>query len=282
MRLRTKVIALAVLAVFLASVGAANVASAQDENNASSYDTTLMIGAIKQVTKPGESISVVGHLGSGTYVITNKAPNGAIVKVYQQRRGLTSVFGREIGRASTPVLVATATTTSTGVWYASLTFKQPGDYYVYATFDGATDAGSDYRPSQSGMMAVKVTNMPERMLRQPTDARLSCDEQVAFAGESGQLTGFINSGFEWVYTGRTSLYCQFKAPGSDVWGAPALVSTSKNPPAPSWTYTFTQSGYYRFQMKYAGDPVWKMGGYDASTSNYVDVLVTTPIIVPPD
>ncbi len=280
MQLRTKVIAVAIVTVFLASVGAVGVVSAQ-VTKTPKYDTTLIIMGYGQVTQPGKPIEVFGQLFSGSSGLA-----GMTVKVYTQRLGTTSVFGHEIGRPSRPELVATVNDWGLGTTQKTLvSFKERGDYCVYATFDGATGADSNYyRPSQSAKVAVKVTNTPTSLLmRKPTltFATTSADHQVAFVGDSfrvgGQLRSFAPDWASSPTSDKTlSLYYQYKRPGSDTWGTPVLIGTSVYEYGGyGLEYKLTQPGYYRFQAKFAGDPVWKRGGYDASASNYVDVLVKT-------
>jgi hypothetical protein len=280
MRLRTKVIALAIVTIFLVSVGAVGVASAQVAKTPE-YDTTFLLMGYGQITQPGKPINVDGMLLSDPAGALSDAP----VKVYAQRLGATSIFGKEIGSSSEPVLVATTNAYDFFASGVSVTLKQTGDYYVYAKFEGKTDAESStyYRPSQTGMLSVKVTNTPKSLLmRNPTFtfARTSAYHQVAFVGDSiyvnGQLRSFTAPGFP---HGKTlQVYCQYKRPDSDTWGAPVLVGkTAYNGGFYEFQYKPTQPGYYRFQTKFAGDPVWKWGGYDASASNYVDVLVIDQI-----
>ena len=287
MRLRTKVIALAIVAIFLVSVGAVGVASAQ-VTKTPEYDTTLIIMGYGQVTQPGKPIDVRGMLFSGDSSVFG----AATVKVYAQRLGTASVFGNEIGRPSKPVLVATTTAYNFFASGVSVTLKQTGDYYVYAKFDGAlgsvtTDGHQNYyRPSQSGMMTVKVTNTPKALLmRNPTltFAITSADHQVAFVGDSIYVGGQLRSFTAAFPQGRTlSVYCMYKRPDSDTWGAPVLIGKSVYENGYyGVSYKPTQPGYYRFQAKFAGDPAWRFGGYDTSASNYVDVLVTNAVIKPP-
>jgi hypothetical protein len=280
-RLRTKVIALAIVTVFLVSVGAVGVASAQVAKTPE-YDTTLIILGQNPATQPGTPIRVVGQLFAGddySWIGTAK------VKIYSQRLGATSIFGNEIGRPSEPVLVATTTAYDFFASGVSVTFKQTGDYSVYATFDGAVGADSNYyRPSQSEKMAVKVTNAPAILTRNPTFTWMvtsATDHQVASVGDSfnlgGQLRSWAPAGFP---NGRTvSVYYQYKRPDSNTWGAPVLIGKSLSINY-GVSYKPTQPGYYRFQAKFAGDPVWRWGGYDGSASNYVDVLVTSEVINP--
>jgi len=281
MRLRTKVITLAVLAVLLASVGAVGFASAQVDNTYNTYDTTLIIVGNGQVTQPGTPINVGMQLFSGMSSL-----GGMTVKVYTQRLGMTSVFGEVIGRPASPVLVATV-----NPWIGtSVSFKQEGVYAVFAVFEGAkgpvtTDGKADYyRPSQSEKMTVKVTSTRTSLLmRKPTltFATTNADQQVSFVGDSflvgGQLRSFGTNSQLLNVEGKTlSVYCQYKRPDSDSWGAPVLIGKSVYENGYYGVqYKPTQPGYYRFQAKFAGDPVWRWGGFDASASNYVDVLVKT-------
>jgi len=283
MRLRTKVIAVAIVTVFLASVGAVGVVSAQ-VTKTPKYDTTLIIMGYGQVTQPGKPINVGGMLFSGT-PSDNSWIGASTVKIYAQRIGAASIFGNEIGRPSAPVLVATIKAYDFFASGTPVTFKQTGDYYVYAVFEGAagpvtTDGYQNYyRPSQSEKMTVKVTNTPaSRLMRNPTltFALTSAAHQVAYFGDSITVSGQLRSFTAAFPQGRTlSVYCQYKRPDSDTWGAPVLIGKSVYENGYyGVSYKPTQPGYYRFQAKFAGDPAWRWGGYDASASNYVDVLVT--------
>jgi hypothetical protein len=289
MHFRTKMIALAVFAVFLASVGAANVASA-GTNNLYLHDTTLVITGYGQITQPGKPIPVGGMLFSGSSPIA-----GMTVKVYAQRLGTFSLFGTEIGRPSAPVLVATATTDVNGFWgsitTSSVSLSQQGDYYVYAVYEGAYANSNYYYPSQSEMMAVKVTKVPTSLiLRKPTLTLCydtSNDYQAVFLGDSihlgTSLRSFGNTAQEGgvVWNKPLSLYYQYKRPDSDTWSAPVLIAKDiYRPGGLSFVYKPTQEGYYRFQVKFAGDPTSKMIGYDASASNYVKVFALRPTITP--
>jgi len=291
MRFRTKLIALAVFAVFLASVGAASVASA-GTNNLYLHDTTLVITGYGQITQPGKPIPVGGMLFSGSSPIA-----GMPVKVYAQRLGTFSVFGSEIGRPSAAVLVATAMTDVNGFWGSttapSLSFDRQGDYYVYAVYEGAYANSNYYYPSQSEMMAIKVTKVPTSLiLRKPTLTicyDTSNDYQAVFLGDSvhlgTSLRSFGNTGQDGgsVWNKPLSLYYQYKRPDSDTWSSPALIAKDiYRPGGLSFVYKPTQEGYYSFQVKFAGDPTWRIGGYDASASNYVKVIAVTPTITPPN
>jgi hypothetical protein len=273
--------------VFLASVGAVSVASAQVDNTPHSYDTTLIITGNGQVTQPGKPIVIFGHIFSGGVrgpaVFPYGALTGMTVKVYAQRT--ISVLGREIGRFPNPELVATVKDWGNPTQKTFVSFKQPGDYYVYATFEGAVGADSNYyRPSQSEKVAVKVTNRQTLPFSQkPTliFATTSADHQVAFVGDSfrvgGELLTFVPS-IRGVVRETISIYCQYKSSLSNAWGRPELIGTTIVPGGAWYTFDYkpTQPGYYRFQAKFAGDPMWQRGGYDASASNYVDVQVKTP------
>jgi len=293
MRLRTKVIALAIVTVFLASVGAASIASAQVPRSEHSYDTTLITRqAIEQITgpskvfEPGKGAWVWGELQSGYVSLPGKT-----VKVYVQRLGSTSIFGREIGRSSAPVLVATTTTSTEGLWAVEVAFNQVGDYQIYATFAGATDESSStyYRPSQTGMTNVKVTKLPDELFqRKLTNSWLECniDNQVTVVHPPyAFFAGHLQSGSTEVFNKKVSLYYQYKASASDAWGARQLFATSQTGSqdyaTAVWEFHPSTPGLYRFQMTFAGDPAWRWGGYGASASNYVDVLVTDQIITPP-
>ncbi len=270
---RTKVVALAVLTVFLASVAMVGVVSAQGETN--SYYAYITLMGYQQVAQPGASIQVGGMLN--TWPATSGI-NGP-VKVYAQRVALA----HDVKKPLEPVLMTTDADWNSG--WASISFKDPGDYYVYAVFDGATGAdGNYYRPSQSGMMEVKVTNQvaPIKM-HKPTVLFLQAfgaDHQQVLLGSTinvaGQLRSWDSKG-NWdseSTVGKTmSVYYQYKKSDTDAWSAPALIKTASQVYGGGYSVDYTPSaaGHYRFQATFAGDK-W----FDPSASNYVDILVKTP------
>jgi len=255
--------------------------TALDNLIATVYDTTLRVWADKQVTRPAAPIVVSGRLTSGMLIPVK----GVKVTVYEQRLGAASIFGRELGRSSEAVQVGTATTDDTGNWAIRLAVKQQGDYYVYATFDGANDAaGTQFLPSRSEMMTVKVT-LSDRLLRKPTDAWLISRYQIVSVGGRNYANGGMQSGSTVVTNARVSLYYQYKSATSDTWSAPVLIDTKTTNVQGLCVFSFptpANPGYYRYQMTFAGDRALKLTGYDAAASNYVDVLVTLPPIILPD
>lgn len=280
--LKTKVIAVAVLTVFLASVA---VVSVSGQTTHPTFNTSLVIYGNGQFTQPGRSITVSGGLNSGVSHLS-----GMTVNVYAQRLGTFSINEHVKAKAT---LVATTTTDEYGSWgydALSVTFKQQGIYGVYATFDGATGPdGNYYSPSKSEIMVVKVTNVPPSLVpHKPTlifAGTASADHQMAKVGDNvwlftvlrsfGRTGPAFNVGHADLYGKTVALYYQYKSLGSNTWGTPTLVGTGVSGPADlSFEFKVTQPGYYRFQTTFAGDPWWKVAGYDASASNYIDVLVT--------
>jgi len=290
MRLRTKVIALGVLVVFLTSVGAMGVASA---NGASEVQrpTILIMGIEPQIVSSSESIALNGALYTGDRAVCTDQT----IKVYEQRLGLTT----------SPVLVATTTTSMfDGRWVAMVSFPQAGDYYVYAAFDGGTRYDkTPLAPSQTGFVKVKVlpklilgsqARTLEKFLRKPTQSALDISPDDVFQiGQGAYLNDILVTGYVWYggafsygkshgLNGTVSLSYQYKASPSDSWSTATRLRSQTTHGNADWTLrpadVFKEPGYYRFQMTFAGDPVWKIGGYDASKSNYVDVVVTVPII----